>query len=403
MRGGTLFSGIGAPECAGPGIDWRWAAEIDPFAAAVYRTHFPGVPNLGDVTTVDWRGVEDVDLLTFGSPCQSFSVAGQRRGLDDPRGHLALVALGVVDRLRPRWFLWENVAGALSSNGGRDFATFIRTVGNIGYGYAFRLLDAQYFGVPQRRRRLFLVGYSGDDWRPPAAVLFDSESLRGCPAPRRQTPEAPAGTAAGGARSRGGTSLDDGPLIAFGGNNTSGPIQVATAVNAHGGPHGRLDFESETFIVHALRGEGFDGSEDGTGRGTPLIPVMAFSGKNDGADARLDLATTLRAMPHAGSHANAGGQVAVTAGTGVRRLTPRECGRLMGFPDDWTAIDWRGRPAPDGRQYKTLGNSMAVPVLRWLLDRLIQVDSLLETGGRALSPPGSPLLLPPETPLRGPS
>ena len=183
-------------------------------------------------------------------------------------------------------------------------------------------------------------------------------------------------------------------------NNTSGPIQVATAVNAHGGPHGRLDFESETFIVHALRGEGFDGSEDGTGRGTPLIPVMAFSGKNNGADARIDLAPTLRAMPHAGSHANAGGQVAVTVGTGVRRLTPRECSRLMGFPDDWTAIDWRGRPAPDGRQYKALGNSMAVPVLRWLLDRLVRVDGLLETGGRVLSPPGPPLRLPPETPLR---
>lgn len=173
------------------------------------------------------------------------------------------------------------------------------------------------------------------------------------------------------------------------------------------GVRNRRDTDSTTaaphsiFIVHALRGEGFDASEDGTGRGTPLIPVMAFSGKNDGADARPDLAPTLRAMPHAGSHANAGGQIAVTAGTGVRRLTPRECGRLMGFPDDWTQIPWRGRPAPDGRQYKALGNSMAVPVLRWLLDRLIRVDRLLENGGRSFSPPGAPLRLPPETPLRG--
>jgi len=351
MRGGTLFSGIGAPECAGPGIDWRWAAEIDPFAAAVYRTHFPGVPNLGDVTTVDWRGVEDVDLLTFGSPCQSFSVAGQRRGLDDPRGHLALVALDVVDRLRPRWFLWENVAGALSSNGGRDFATFIEAVGNLGYGYAFRLLDAQYFGVPQRRRRLFLVGYSGADWRPPVAVLFDSESLRGRPAPRGKAPEAAAGSLAGGARSRGGYSLDDGALIAFGGNNTSGPIDIATAVNAHGGPHGRLDFESETFIVHALRGEGFDGSEDGTGRGTPLVPVT------EGGRSR------------------------------VRRLTPRECERLMALPDDWTLIPWRGRPAPDGRRLKAIGNSMAVPVIRWVLERLVMVDALIGKGGRVPDAP----------------
>ena len=382
MRGGTLFSGIGAPECAAPGIDWRWAAEIDPFASAVYGAHFPGVPNLGDVTTVDWRGVEDVDALVFGSPCQSFSVAGRRGGLDDPRGNLALVALGIAGQLRPQWLLFENVAGLLSSNGGRDFGIFLEEMGNIGYGVAWKILDAQYFGIPQRRRRLFLVGYLGD-WRPAAAVLFEPESLRGRVAPRRQAKKTPAGTAAGGARSRGGTSLDDGPLIAFGGNNTSGPIQVATAVNAHGGPHGRLDFESETFILHALRGEGFDGSEDGTGRGTPLVPVMAFSGKNDGADARLDLAPTLRAMPHAGSHANAGGQVAVTVGTGVRRLIPRECERLMGFPDDWTLIPWRGRPAPEGKRYKALGNSMAVPVIGWVLERLMKVDGLIRSeGGR---------------------
>ena len=348
---------------------------------------------------MDWQGVEKVDALIFGSPCQSFSVAGRRGGLDDPRGNLALVALEAVERVRPRWFIFENVPGLLSSGAGWDYTAFLRKVADLGYSACWRVLDAQYFGVPQRRRRLFLVGYLGD-WRPPAAVLFEPESLRRRPAPRGKAPKDLAGTASGGARSRGGTSLDDGPLIAFGGNNTSGPIQVATAVNAHGGPHGRLDFESETFIVHALRGEGFDGSEDGTGRGTPLIPVMAFSGKNNGADARIDLAPTLRAMPHAGSHANAGGQVAVTVGTGVRRLTPRECSRLMGFPDDWTAIDWRGRPAPDGRQYKALGNSMAVPVLRWLLDRLVRVDGLLETGGRVLSPPGPPLRLPPETPLR---
>ena len=338
MLGGTLFSGIGAPECAAPGIDWRRAAEIYTFAAAVYRTHFPGIPKIGDVTTVDWRGVEDVDFIAFGSPCQSFSVAGRRGGLDDPRGNLALVALDVVDQLRPRWSVFENVPGLLSSGRGWDFAAFLGKMADIGYSACWRVLDAQYFGVPQRRRRLFLVGYLGD-WRPAAAVLFEPESLRGRPAPSRKTKKDLAGTAAGGAGSR----SDDGELIAYGGNNTSGPIQIATAVNAHGGPHGRLDFESETFIVHALRGEGFEGSEDGTGRGTPLVPVMAFSGKNDGADARIDLAPTLRAMPHAGSHANAGGQVAVTVGTGVRRLVPRECERLMGFPDDWTAIPWRGR------------------------------------------------------------
>ncbi|CAK0770821.1 DNA (cytosine-5)-methyltransferase 1 [uncultured Gammaproteobacteria bacterium] len=349
MRGGTLFSGIGAPECAAPGFDWRWAAEIDPFASAVHRTHFPNVPNLGDVTSVDWRGVDHVDCLVFGSPCQSFSVAGRRRGLDDPRGNLALFALGVVDQLRPDWLVFENVQGLLSSNGGRDFEAFLEKMGNIGYGVSWKIFDAQHFGIPQRRRRLFLVGHSGNDWRPPAAVLFERQSLFGHPAPCRQTRKNAAGTAAAGAGSGGGDN--DAPLIAFGGNNTSGPIRVATAVNAHGGPCGRLDFESETFIVHTLRGEGFDGSEDGTGRGTPLIPVREERGSR------------------------------------VRRLTPRECERLMALPDDWTLIPWRGRPAPDGRRLKAIGNSMAVPVIRWVLERLVMVDALIGKGGRVPDAP----------------
>lgn len=241
-------------------------------------------------------------------------------------------------------------------------------------------------------------------------------------------------------------------LVAFGGNNTSGPIDVATACNAHGGPHGRLDFETETFIAHTLRGEGFDASEDGSGRGTPLVPV-AFTCKDHGGDAS-DLAPTLRAMGHDGSHANAGGQVAVAfamrgrdggampeisgehvsalraasggssrdyvafapqaggkqttlgydpnletvqtlaakqqpaiaGGSAVRRLTPRECERLQGFPDDYTLIPvpkrnrhgniTRTPMAADGPRYKALGNSMAVPVMRWIGERIAAVDAL---------------------------
>ncbi len=151
--------------------------------------------------------------------------------------------------------------------------------------------------------------------------------------------------------------------VAFGGNNQSGPIDVATAVNACHTASGRQDFESETFIAHALRGEGFDGSEDGTGRGTPLVPV-AFSCKNHGDDAG-ELSPTLRAS----------GQVAI-ASSAVRRLTPRECERLQGFPDDYTAIPYRGGIAADGPRYKALGNSMAVPVMRWIGERIAAVDRL---------------------------
>jgi DNA (cytosine-5)-methyltransferase 1 len=168
-----------------PGLDWRWCAEIDPFAGAVHAARFPGVPNLGDVNQIEPDAVEPVELVVFGSPCQSFSVAGRRLGLDDPRGNLALVALRLVGKLRPRWLVFENVPGLLSSDEGRDFGAFLGLLGECGYGFAYRVLDAQHFGVPQRRRRVFVVGHFGN-WRPAAAVLFEPESLRGDSAPRRE-------------------------------------------------------------------------------------------------------------------------------------------------------------------------------------------------------------------------
>jgi len=167
MRGGTLFSGIGAPELAAPEIAWRWCAEIDPFACAVLAERFPHIRNLGDVTQIDPSAIEPVDVVVFGSPCQSFSVAGQRGGLDDPRGNLALLAFALIGRIRPRaarprWVIFENVPGLLSSGGGRDFGAILGALEKCGYGFAYRILDAQYFGVPQRRRRLFVVGHLGD-------------------------------------------------------------------------------------------------------------------------------------------------------------------------------------------------------------------------------------------------
>jgi DNA (cytosine-5)-methyltransferase 1 len=130
------------------------------------------VPNLGDVTEIDADAVEPVDLIVFGSPCQSFSVAGKRLGLDDPRGNLALVALRLVGRIRPAWVVFENVPGLLSSDGGRDFGAFLGLLGECGYGFAYRILDAQHAGVPQRRRRVFVVGYLCD-----RSVLTDAECV----------------------------------------------------------------------------------------------------------------------------------------------------------------------------------------------------------------------------------
>jgi DNA (cytosine-5)-methyltransferase 1 len=167
-------------------------AEIEKFPSAVLAHHYPSVPNLGDMTKFkDWPDA-DIDVLVGGTPCQSFSVAGLRQGLADPRGNLCLTFLAIADRYRPEWLLWENVPGVLSSDGGRDFGAFLGGLGQLGYGWSYRVLDAQYvrvdgFGraVPQRRRRVFVVG-NLRDWRRAAAVLFERESLQGNTAPRRQ-------------------------------------------------------------------------------------------------------------------------------------------------------------------------------------------------------------------------
>jgi DNA (cytosine-5)-methyltransferase 1 len=407
----SVCSGIEAATVAWHPLGWTPIAfaEVDPFPCAVLTHHYPAVPNWGDMTRFrEWPDAT-VDLLVGGTPCQSFSVAGLRKGLADPRGNLALTYLAILDRYRPAWCVWENVPGVLSADDGGALGSFLGGLGHLGYGFAYRVLDAQYFGLAQRRKRVFVVGHLGD-WRRAAAVLFERESLSGHPAPRREAGQDTAGSTGGRA--------------AFGGNDTRGPIDIATAVNAHGGPHGRLDFDSETFIAHSLRADGFDGSEDGTGRGTPLVPI-AFSAKDHGADAG-DIAPTLRAGGHTSSHANGGcmpavafdarqsdghtiavafredqrtgtcfetrvpsgiacgggkpgqGYPAVRSGMQVRRLTPLECCRLQGFSDDYLDIPYRGKPAADGNKYKALGNSMAVPVMAWIGRRIALVEQTLQ-------------------------
>jgi DNA (cytosine-5)-methyltransferase 1 len=187
LRFGSVCSGIEAASCAWHPLGWQtsFVSEIEPFPSAVLAHHYPTVPNLGDMTKFkDWPDAA-IDVLVGGTPCQSFSVAGLRKGLADPRGNLMLTYLAIAERFAPRWLVWENVPGVLSSNGGRDFGTLLGGLAELGYGFAYRVLDAQYFGVAQRRRRVFVVGHFGD-WRRAAAVLFERESLLGHPAPRRE-------------------------------------------------------------------------------------------------------------------------------------------------------------------------------------------------------------------------
>lgn len=178
MRYLSVASGIEAATVAWRPLGWEAVgfSEIEPFPCAVLKHHYPDVHNYGDMNNYKRWDVEPLDLLIGGTPCQPFSVAGLRQGLDDPRGNLALVYCGLLNKTRPTWFVWENVPGVLSSNGGRDFGALLGALGELGYGYAWRVLDAEFSGVPQRRRRLFLVGHSGGSWRRAAAVLFDSES-----------------------------------------------------------------------------------------------------------------------------------------------------------------------------------------------------------------------------------
>ena len=194
MRFGSVCSGIEAASVAWHPLGWEaaWLSEIEPFPCAVLKHHYPDVPNLGDMTKFkEWKIESNVDVLVGGTPCQSFSVAGLRKGLDDPRGNLMLTYLAIAKQHRPRWLVWENVPGVLSSADGRDFGSFLGGLAICGYGFAYRVLDAQYFGVAQRRKRVFVVGYLGD-WRPAAAVLFERHSLQGHSAPSREKRESSA-------------------------------------------------------------------------------------------------------------------------------------------------------------------------------------------------------------------
>jgi DNA (cytosine-5)-methyltransferase 1 len=366
LKYGSVCSGIEAASCAWSSLGWeaQWLSEIEPFPSAVLAHHYPEVPNLGDMTKFkEWPDAA-IDLLVGGTPCQSFSVAGLRKGLADPRGNLMLTYLAIAARFSPRWLVWENVPGVLSSNGGRDFGALLGGLAELGYGFAYRILDAQYFGVAQRRRRVFVVGHLGD-WRAAAAVLFERESLLGHPTPRREARKGIAPTLSARTKGGGGLGTDfecDGGLIP----------QIARALTTS---NQRIDAETETLLVaHSLRGEGFDASEDGTGRGTPLVPV-AYDLRNGAVG---DVAMSVQAggmgsdrglCPNALPH--------TIQQSAVRRLTPRECERLQGFPDDYTLVTSRNKPAADGPRYKALGNSMAVPVMNWIGRRIQLVEETL--------------------------
>lgn len=323
MRYLSLFSGVEAATLAWEPIGWKPVAfaEFDAFPSAVLAHHYPDVPNLGDVTKIEgsrYRGT--VDLIVGGSPCQGFSVAGERLGLDDPRSALALAYVRLLGEVRPRWFVWENVPGVISTNRGSDFKSFVKAITELGYCCSWRVLDAQYVrcsgfeeAIPQRRKRIFVVGYLGD-WRASAKVLFESDSL-----PR-----------------------------------DFGSIQ---------------EVRTSTFGTYGKRFEKTDSQRE---------PVKIYDSPHTfGRVTDNDVCPTLIARAGTG-----GGNVPLVITHGqVRQLTPLECERFMGFPDDYTKVPFNGKPADecsDSHRYKACGNSMCVNVMRWVGQRIQEVDTSID-------------------------
>jgi len=442
----SVCSGIEAATVAWRPLGWEAVgfSEIEPFPCAVLASHYPDVTNYGDLTKHETWNIEPgtVDVLIGGTPCQSFSVAGLRKGMADPRGNLVLVYLALVGRIRPRWVVWENVPGVLSSNGGKDFGAFIGALGELGYGFAYRVLDAQYWGVAQRRRRVFVVGCLGG-WQRAASVLFERESCtRNTPARGKEGEGIAADVANGikacgtgtarigditgqgntticfepGAASRLGGSCwneiaptlrrspgDNLPAIASMAHGQANAEVVTTSVAPtqscnHEAPIVAGYYEShpqDSRVSGPHEMPGTVSAKHGTGGGnTPwVVPteLVSLSVCDDGRDVTVNQCPTLRKSVRMG----------VTSMGAVRRLTPRECERLQGFPDEYTNIDFSKirpdviqylanvlgvktskilsktlKPAADGSRYKALGNSMAVPVIRWIGERIQAVEEL---------------------------
>ncbi len=367
----SVCSGIEAATVAWAPLGWEPVAfaEIDAFPSAVLAHHYPGVPNLGDITKVDWSVYHgQADIVIGGTPCQSFSLAGNRGGADDVRGGLSFEFVRLVRAIRPRWFVWENVFGVLSSDSGEFFAKFLSALDECGYFLAWRVLDAQYFGVPQRRRRLFVIGHLGG-WQFAAGVLFDADSVCGDFAPLAK---------AGEDDSRAVTECDGGPsgdigddasqLYECASRGHSAPKRVEKAPCVLARPQNKGHLVVTRTLPQAPARERNSLAQHNVSEAATALAVGPADDDNttyviDGP-ART-LRTGQNRQPIDITHSN----FAVTCGR-VRYLTPKECERLMGLPDDYTLVPYRGGLARPTPRYKAIGNSMAVPVVRWIGQRI---------------------------------
>jgi DNA (cytosine-5)-methyltransferase 1 len=406
----SVCSGIEAATVAWHHMGWKPVgfSEIEKFPSQVLAHHYPQVTNFGDMTKYkEWKLDDSIGLLVGGTPCQSFSVAGLRKGLDDPRGNLALTYVGILDKFRPKWCVWENVPGVLSSGGGRDFGSFLGALGELGYGWAYRVLDAQNFGVAQRRRRVFVVGCLGG-WESAAKVLFESESLSGNIAKGRSSWEETT-TVAGistqlcgplTARDYKGISSDDCnerymkmvatpkianclettcndysradgfTMIAYENHGTDSrvkEVEVSPTVTARWGTGGNNVPLAMGFNSNA-RPDEMNFLQEQSNTLTTSQNSAVFCDTYNGT-IQGDIAATMTADMAGPTHSGP----KIMQNMAVRRLTEVECERLQGFPDNYTNIK---ENCPSGARYKALGNSMAVPVMRWIGERINNYERL---------------------------
>jgi DNA (cytosine-5)-methyltransferase 1 len=398
---GSVCSGIEAASVAWHPLGWQaaWFSEIEPFPCAVLAHHYPDVPNLGDMTPLPDRirsgEVEAPDLFCGGTPCQAFSVAGLRQSLADDRGNLSLTFCEIANAIdtkrdQPCIVFWENVPGVLSTKD-NAFGCFLAGLAgenaplvapggrwsNAGFvdgpkrAVAWRVLDAQYFGVAQRRRRVFVVASARADFDP-AAVLFEFDGVRRDFAPSRETGQEVAGTFTARAKSGG---WGQNPNLAAGGYMQ--PVaarMVAFGEYVDDGTASAMkarDYKDATDLV----AQAVVGTIEATlgrsrGAGTPLsavVQTVAFAQNQLGEVRAGDVFNTINTNGNASGRNTPMVQTAMQ----VRRLTPVECERLQGFPDGYTNIPWRKKSeSPDGPRYKALGNSWAVPVVRWIGERI---------------------------------
>lgn len=411
MRYLSTFSGIEAATVAWEPLGWEPVAfaEIDPFACAVLAHRFPDVPNLGDVSKVDWSEYEGaVDLVVGGSPCQSFSIAGDRTGLEGASG-LMWEWCRCVREVRPRWVVWENVPGCLSSGPkgtyGEDFRCLLRELDDMRFSVAWRVLDSQFFGVAQRRRRVFLCGASQDALGDAAdvcagLVLLEPGGLRRNRPKGGEAREAIASRAWGRAEGEGrhlmtqfgdelaGTLTVDwhAPAVAFVQNTRDEVRMFGGDGSLVGAVCSEPGAKQQCYVLKTRCGSDTYVKRDGTvgtaGKGALVGEEVAFTvaATQDQTLAVLGQTTARGAVDHdlCGTLNTMHEQPVVVRDPVIRRLTPVECERLQGFPDGWTDVPYRGREHPaDGPRYKAIGNSMTTDVMRWIGERIGYVDALM--------------------------